>query len=69
MQGRYDHFASHPPAGSLLNLARLNCGSGSAVPSTADAITSPIAGPILKPCPDPPPAIQTFAATGWRSMM
>ena len=30
---------------------------------------SPIAGPILKPWPDPPPAIQTFPAAGCRSMM
>ena len=30
---------------------------------------SPITGPSLNPCPDPPPAIHTFCAAGCRSMI
>jgi len=29
---------------------------------------SPIRGPCLKPCPEPPPAIQAFSQCGWRPM-
>ena len=64
-----DHFSSQPPRGGAASRARPNCGSGAAVPSTHDASISPSAGPILNPWPEPPPAIQTFAAAGWRSTM
>ena len=63
------HFPSQPPAGAAARRARANCGSGADPVRTCDATRSPIAGPILKPCPDPPPAIHTLATPGWRSMM
>ena len=40
-------------------------GSG-APPSQAAAIRSAIAGPCLKPCPEPPPTIQTRRVLGVR---
>src|SRR5205823_6252453 len=33
--------------------------------STSLATSSPIAGPILKPCPEPPPTSQALLASGW----
>ena len=42
-----------------------------AEPSTQDKDRAGVrtAGENLKPCPDPPPRIQTFFACGWRSTM
>ncbi len=42
---------------------------GAFKPITASATISPITGPCLKPWPEPPPTIQTFSASGWRSKM
>jgi hypothetical protein len=55
--------------GLVLQAGEAELGSGVAVPRTSPAISSPIAGPILNPWPDPPPAIQTFGAPGCLSMM
>jgi hypothetical protein len=38
-------------------------------PKTASLTISPITGPCLKPCPEPPPTSQTFSASGCRSKM
>jgi hypothetical protein len=36
-------------------------------PITRPAASSPMAGPCLNPCPEPPPAIQAFSSAGCRS--
>jgi hypothetical protein len=49
--------------------ARVNSRGGAVRSSTQSAASAPIAGPSLKPCPEPPPASHAFAAWGWRSRM
>ncbi|HJU75786.1 MAG TPA: 3-dehydro-L-gulonate 2-dehydrogenase [Gemmatimonadaceae bacterium] len=64
---RQDHVRSDPAAACCAKRARRNAGSGDRSSSSRDAMSSPMAGPNLKPWPEPPPASQTFAAAGCRS--
>ena len=60
-----------PPCGSRAppSALRARSGSGSGAPPSAAAIRSAIAGPCLKPWPEPPPSSHTPGCSGWRAAM
>src|SRR2546430_4905689 len=49
-------------------VASENRASAAVPPSSWPVTYSPIAGPCLNPCPEPPPASHTFSISGCRSI-